>query len=75
MTVGAWQTVVVALVLAVVSAAASMVYANRVAHESERQWCGVVTALDDAYRQEPPQTPTGREIADSIAELRREFGC
>ena len=62
-------------VCAFLAAGASMVYANKVARDSQRQWCGVVTTLDDAYRQTPPQTPAGKKIATDVAELRARFGC
>lgn len=75
MTFRAWQTLVVALVFAIAAAAGSMLYANKVARDSQRQWCGVVTTLDDAYRQTPPQTPAGRKIAADIRRLRGEFDC
>ncbi|MCX5119205.1 hypothetical protein OG992_18630 [Micromonospora sp. NBC_00362] len=75
MTFRAWQTLMVALVFAILAAGSAMVYANAVARESERQWCGIVTTMDDAYAQTPPQTPAGRQIAGDIARLRGEFGC
>ncbi len=82
MTFRAWQVLVVVLVTAVVATALALVSASRSAalserarDESERRWCGVVGALDDAYKESRPQTPAGRRIADSIAQLRTEFGC
>lgn len=75
MTVRAWQTLVVALVFAVAAAATSMFYANRVAAQAGQRWCGIVTTLDDAYRQTPPQTPAGRKIARDIRQLRADFDC
>ncbi|MEU8334789.1 hypothetical protein [Micromonospora tulbaghiae] len=73
-------------VVVVAFGAASVLYANvraeraerraeQIDRESNRRWCGVVTTLDDAYRQTPPQTPAGKKIAKDIAELRIEFGC
>lgn len=82
MTWRGWHVLVVVLLTAVLAAGAALVSASRSAalsqharEESERRWCGVVVALDDAYRQSPPQTPAGQRIADSIAALRTEFGC
>ncbi|MEU7771216.1 hypothetical protein AB0C44_07810 [Micromonospora taraxaci] len=68
-------TAVVTFTLALVSASRSAALSERARDESERRWCGVVVALDDAYRESQPQTPAGRRIADSIAQLRTEFGC
>lgn len=75
MTGRGWHTLVVALVFAILAAGASMVYANRVAAESERKWCGVVTTLDEAYRVTPPRTPAGQKIAQDIRRLRGDFDC
>ena len=67
--------VLAAYVLAIAAAGFSMVYANRVARESEHRWCGLITTLDDAYRSRPPGSETGRELAADIARLRRDLGC
>ncbi|WKU08020.1 hypothetical protein [Micromonospora sp. HUAS LYJ1] len=82
MTWRGWQVLVVVLVTAVLAAGLALVSASRSAgvaedarRESERRWCGVVVALDDAYQESRPVTPAGQRIADSIAQLRREFGC
>ncbi|MCZ7376556.1 hypothetical protein [Micromonospora sp. WMMC250] len=75
MTFRAWQTLIVALVFAFMAAAASMVYSNRAAAESEQKWCGIVSTLDDVYSSTPPQTPVGRDMAEQIRQLRSDFGC
>jgi hypothetical protein len=49
--------------------------AQRAAGESERRWCGLVVALDDAYRSTPPQTPVGRRMAAELSSLRVQFRC
>jgi hypothetical protein len=49
--------------------------ADRSARQSERRWCGLVATLDDTYRSTPPSTPSGRQVADQIHQLRAEFGC
>jgi hypothetical protein len=74
-TFRAWQTLVVVLVFAVAAGTSSMVYANRTARESEQKWCGIVSTLDDVYANTPPQTPVGRDMAEQIRQLRRDFGC
>ena len=75
MTFRGWQVLVACLLAAVVSAGTAMAYANRVARQSERQWCGLVVTLDDAYTESPPQTPAGIKIARDVALLRARFGC
>ncbi|MDG4799062.1 hypothetical protein [Micromonospora sp. WMMD980] len=75
MTFRAWQTLVVALLFALVAAVGSMTYTNAAARESERKCCGIVSTLDDAYAETPPQTPAGQKIATDIARLRSDFTC
>lgn len=43
--------------------------------ESEQKWCSVVGTLDDAYRQQPPQTPVGRRVAADMSALRKSLRC
>ncbi|MGW1059366.1 hypothetical protein [Micromonospora rubida] len=78
MTWRGWHVLVVVLLTAVLAAGTALIAAQRAGRAAEvsaRQMCGVVVALDDAYREAPPQTPAGQRIADSIAALRTEFGC
>ena len=53
----------------------SIWYANHVAQQNNRKWCSLVVTMDDAYRQQPPTSPTGRKVAADMAALRRQFGC
>ncbi|MCG5460859.1 hypothetical protein MED01_004285 [Micromonospora sp. MED01] len=75
MTFRAWQTLVVALVFASLIGAASILYTNRSARESEQKWCGIVSTLDDVYSNSPPQTPVGQDMAEQLRQLRTDFGC
>lgn len=78
--------VLVALLVAVVSAPSAMAYANRVARQAEERartesfnnelkWCSVVGTLDRTYREQPPTTPTGQALAESIADLHVQLRC
>jgi hypothetical protein len=67
--------VVVAFIACVSIAGSSVAYANYVQRESDRKWCKLVTTLDDAYRGQPPTTAAGKNVAESIAQLRRDLGC
>lgn len=67
--------VVVAFIACAAIAAASVFYAAHVQRESDRKWCSLVITMDDAYRQTPPTTAPGKNLAASIAELRRKLGC
>jgi hypothetical protein len=42
---------------------------------NQRKFCKVVGTMDDSYRETPPTTVAGRNLADSIAQLRQDLGC
>jgi len=42
---------------------------------NQRKFCTVVGTMDDSYRETPPTTEAGRNLAASIADLRRQLGC
>lgn len=66
---------VVTLIAAILAGVNSIWYANRVAHQSNRNWCSLVATLDDAYQMQPPTTATGRQLAGDVHSLRRALGC
>jgi hypothetical protein len=73
-----WRVLMVVLLTAVVALAVAVLVAARAlraAEVAQQRSCGVVVALDSAYRSAPPQTPAGREIAAQIADLRRTYDC
>lgn len=70
-----WYSLIVLVAAMLLTAGTAIWYADRTAQESERQWCSVVTTLDTAYRESPPTSPLGRQLAAAFADLRREFGC
>lgn len=74
-TVRFGYAVVVAFIACVSIAFGSVAYANHVQRDSDRKWCKLVGTLDDAYREQPPTTPTGKNVADSVAQLRHDLGC
>jgi hypothetical protein len=41
----------------------------------QRQMCGFIVALDEGYRETPPPTETGKNIAAKVAETRKRIGC
>lgn len=43
--------------------------------QSERKWCYLLTTLDDAYQETPPQTVPGQNIAKAIGDLRMGYSC
>lgn len=64
-----------ALVLTVVLFITTIWYANHVARESNRNWCALISTLDDTYRQQPPTSPTGQQVAAEFHALRLRLGC
>jgi len=66
---------VISLAMGLLAIANSIFYTDHVAEQNERKWCALVSQLDDAYRQQPPTTVTGRHIAADIHTLRIQFGC
>ena len=73
------RSVMYALVVVFLTVLAVMVlsiwYSNRVQQESNRNWCSLVTNLDDAYKQNPPSSPVGKKIAQDMHNLRQRLGC
>lgn len=70
-----WYSLVAILISVLVTVAATVVYTNSTARESERKWCSLVSTLDDAYRITPPTTEIGRKLARDIHTLRERFDC
>ncbi|TDC01865.1 hypothetical protein E1091_02015 [Micromonospora fluostatini] len=75
MTARAWRALVLVLVTAVIGLSAALMVALRALSVAEQRSCALVVALDSTYRQAPPQTPAGREIADRMAQLRADYDC
>lgn len=72
-----WYSVIVVVVVQLALSISVAVYANYVAAEANRKWCGLVSTMDDAYSQSPqqPTTQIGKRIATEMRELRVSFGC
>ncbi len=64
--------VVLSPILAIV---ASTKISERSLAESNRKWCSLVITLDDAYKETPPTTAAGKNVAESLHRLRGELGC
>lgn len=70
-----WYAMTVTFLVTIVFAAASVLYSNQIARDSQRKWCGIIVTMDESYRRTPPQTPAGREIAADVRQLRKDFDC
>lgn len=69
-------TVLMCLASTIVMVAVSIVYTGYTSRQNNRQWCDLMTTLDEAYAgPEQPQTPLGRKVAKAISELRDSFEC
>ncbi len=74
--------VLVTMLAAIAAGVNSVLYANRVGRVAEqhadqdaRKLCAIVVTLDNAYRQIPPTTAIGRQLADGMRRLRHDLGC
>jgi hypothetical protein len=68
-----WSIVVVlavGLVSPILAVAAATTISARALAASEARFCELVSTLDDAYSETPPQTPAGKNLAAGIASLR-----
>lgn len=65
-------SVLVAMFVAVGLSVGYTAYSRK---QDDRQWCALVSTLDDTYRQQPPTTDLGRQIAAEMHRLRQRFGC
>jgi hypothetical protein len=66
----------VALALSVLAVGAiSIGVERRDSAVNQRKFCVVVATMDDSYRETPPTTAAGRNLAESIAQLRHDLGC
>jgi len=41
----------------------------------ERAMCIIVVTLDSAYKEDPPKTPAGKNVAEGMANLRLAYHC
>jgi len=48
---------------------------ERAIRDSERKLCAIVILSDDAYRQNPPTSETGKALAKNFSVLRKDLGC
>ena len=66
---------VVSFVSALVMTLVAVVYANYVDNRSNQRWCGIVSTMDEVYREEPPTLDTGKRLAEEIKKLKNDFRC
>lgn len=50
-------------------------WANYIDKRSNQRWCGIVVMFDDTYKETPPTTPLGQNLATEFKILRQDFKC
>lgn len=66
----------VALALSVLAVGAGAIgVERRDSATNQRKFCTVVSTMDDSYRETPPTTVAGKNLAQSITQLRHDLGC
>lgn len=71
-----WYILVVVYLSMFALALASMLWSSHVADQSNRRWCGILSAYHKAYASNPgPTTPAGRDIRDQLEQLYVDFHC
>jgi hypothetical protein len=65
-------TVFICMFLGVIGA---FQYANYVDMRSNQRWCEIVILFNESYKENPPTTATGAEIARAMLNLSKEFKC
>lgn len=63
------------MVSCLVVAGVSVQYANYVDRKSNQRWCQMLSMIDDGYKERPPKNDQARRFADTIHQLRTDFGC
>lgn len=53
----------------------SIQWANYIDRRSNQRWCGLVSLFNQAYRDNPPTTILGKDIAIEMLNIQRDFSC
>lgn len=71
-----WYVLVVIYASMFFAVAASIIYTNYVAEQTNRKWCGVLGVFHEAYARNP-QPPTSRsgDIQTQLERLYVDFDC
>jgi hypothetical protein len=72
---GRWRALALVFLSIFALAMTTSLYVNHTNRENNKHFCDLVTTLDDAYKTAPPQSPTGRKVAEEMHELRKDLGC
>lgn len=73
---GLLRLVLVSWLASSIVGAGCLVYTNRVARQSERKWCALITTIATAQKDAPPTSdPRIATYRKQIAKLRADLGC
>lgn len=67
--------IVIALITAMISPLGTIVYTNYVDRKNRHDWCELIVTFSDSYRQNPPETPTAKRVAELMEQRRESLGC
>lgn len=71
-----WLTLaILPILLSVLSVYASVRFSERARLDSDQKDCALVAAINRAYRETPPTTPTGQAVARAYEEQYQQLRC
>lgn len=73
--VGTWYRVTALMVVSATFSGLALALALHANAESDRKWCSIVGTLDESWRESPPTSPSGKNLAGDIRRLREELRC
>lgn len=59
----------------IISLAFAKVMTDRAIRDSQRAMCDVVVVQDEAFRETPPASTSGKNLAKALHDLRITYGC
>lgn len=68
-------SVIVIYISMLAMCAFSIVYANYSVKESGRNFCDIITTVNDAYAEEQPVTDLGRKLKQNYIDLEKRLEC
>lgn len=66
---------VAAFLSMLIMTASSIQWANYIDRRSNQRWCELVVLFNTEYRENPPTTVLGKQIAAAMLVLQDDFSC
>ncbi|GAA2681648.1 hypothetical protein [Actinoplanes palleronii] len=70
-----WYLVLAILLSSGLTGAVAIVWGRVDRAESDRKFCDLISAQDDAWSETTPTTITGRRVAEAMRKLRQDLDC